>query len=675
MSHRKSYKTRWMQIARSSKKNENADDHQMRLLFERSLQDTASTGACSDSAKNETPVSAEIINECHVAENVTQFDSIADTSDNEDTHFWQAIDDDVRWMYDSPDSTDDECLSQETNTVDTVTATRAVLAEWAVEENVSLKTVECLLTKLRTNVKCLASLPCTARTLLNTPSEIPIKKVSGMDYYHFGLKDQLTLMLSSTDIDSLEQLDLIINIDGIPLFRSSKTSAWPILCCVSNFSDKVFPVTVTCGPSKPHNLDFLNETVTELQDLVANGLPINNRVLKVSLKCIVCDAPAKAFVKCTKLCSGYYGCDKCTQKGQWSKDGRKVIFPDIHSELRSDESFRNATQKEHHHGISPFALLNIDMVDTFAVDYMHQVCLGVVRRVLLLWIRGPKTVKISSLNVQVISERLIAMRACIPSLFPRKPRSLSDIDLWKATEFRQFLLYTGPIVLKGVLRDDLYNHFLYLSVAISILVSPALANNHSKFAHELLVDFVENAKSLYGEPFLVYNVHSLLHLADQVNNFKSLDACAAWPFENHLQKLKKMVRSGKSPVVQIVKRLSEANAHNMSFRDAAKHEILSCKAPDNAYRLDDGSYAEIISCTKSESHEDQYLCRVYYRLAEPVYTHPWSSTLIGHGKVRETMYSVKVLSHNTLVTAARCIPICRDSHIIFLCLLHDRTYA
>lgn len=35
------------------------------------------------------------------------------------------------------------------------------------------------------------------------------------------------------------------------------------------------------------------------------------------ISCIICDAPAKAFVKSIKQFSGYYGCDKCIQKGQW----------------------------------------------------------------------------------------------------------------------------------------------------------------------------------------------------------------------------------------------------------------------------------------------------------------------------------------------------------------------
>lgn len=65
----------------------------------------------------------------------------------------------------------------------------------------------------------------------------------------------------------------------------------------------------------------------------------------------------------------------------------------------------------------------------------------------------------------------------MPYEYHRKPRSLLDFRLWKATEFRQFLLYTGPVVLKNILREDVYFNFLSLHVAMIILVSPVLSKH------------------------------------------------------------------------------------------------------------------------------------------------------------------------------------------------------
>lgn len=63
-----------------------------------------------------------------------------------------------------------------------------------------------------------------------------------------------------------------------------------------------------------------------------------------------------------------------------------------------------------------------------------------------------------------------------PSDFARHPRLLDTYAKYKATEFRQFLLYTGPIVTYGILQDQVYKHFLFLHVAIRILVSIAVRN-------------------------------------------------------------------------------------------------------------------------------------------------------------------------------------------------------
>ena len=48
--------------------------------------------------------------------------------------------------------------------------------------------------------------------------------------------------------------------------------------------------------------------------------------------------------------SGYFGCDKCVQEGQWNN---KMTFPDITAELRMDVSFLQQKDEEHHRGLSP----------------------------------------------------------------------------------------------------------------------------------------------------------------------------------------------------------------------------------------------------------------------------------------------------------------------------------
>ena len=66
-----------------------------------------------------------------------------------------------------------------------------------------------------------------------------------------------------------------------------------------------------------------------------------------------------------------------------------------------------------------------------------------------MWMRGPLQYRISSGMLQQISVNVVKLRSAIPCEFARKPRTFYKIDRWKATEFRQFLLYTGPVVLNS----------------------------------------------------------------------------------------------------------------------------------------------------------------------------------------------------------------------------------
>ena len=146
----------------------------------------------------------------------------------------------------------------------------------------------------------------------------------------------------------------------------------------------------------------------------------------------------------------------------------------------------------------------------------------------------------------MISDELVSLHGKLPSDFVRQPRSLMELDRWKATELRQFLLYTGPVVLKKVVTPKVYEVFICLSVAVSILLEEDSnrRNSYLMLARQLLQSFIVNSLTVFGEVFVVYNVHNLLHLADDVEYFNcSLNHLSASPFKNHLQHLKRLVRS------------------------------------------------------------------------------------------------------------------------------------
>lgn len=315
-------------------------------------------------------------------------------------------------------------------------------------------------------------------------------------------------------------------------------------------------IALFCGTSKPSCLvEYLKDLVSELQ-VLSKGFLIKGKQCFLKVTSVICDAPARAFTKGTKLHNGYSGCDKCVQTGVYLK--HRMTFPEVNSPQRTDLSFEMMSDEDHHVTKSPLIDVGIGMVSCFPHDYMHLVCLGVVRRLLDLWIAsGPLLCRLSSHQMNLISSELVGLRRFIPMDFARKPRGLSERLRWKATELRQFLLYTGPVVLQNVLLASVYNNFMLLSVAIFILASPSLSADLHDFAHTLLASFVTHFGELYGPEFVTYNVHGLTHLSGDVRIHGNLDLISGFPFEDYLGKLKKMIRTPHHPLAQVIRRISE----------------------------------------------------------------------------------------------------------------------
>lgn len=466
--------------------------------------------------------------------------------------------------YDFCDSDDDDVNNADQSDNDVVDTDKK-LAFWYTENrNVSMKALTGLLSIL--HPRC-PELPKDARTLLQTVKaadfDLSIQIVSNGSYYHFGLasgiKRQLSLPGVETALQHNHGIAIQVNVDGVPLFKSTNGQFWPILCRLDQpVLGQPFVVGLFYGQSKPKNLEFLDFFIREYKELKNNGLSYGTDKMSVRISSFICDAPARAFLKNIKMHTAYSGCERCMQSGVWNG---KMTFPSVSAAMRTDESFCKMADSEHHRGESPLTNIGIGMVSEFVLDYMHLICLGVVRRLVWLWLCGPLTLncRMGAKTVQSISDELISVKTFIPTEFARKPRSLSEWQRWKATEYRQFLLYTGPIVLHGKLPDATYKNFLLLSVGIRMLLEKSLDDEYIIYARSLLVLFVTHYSQLYGDAMVVYNVHNVIHLADDFNKFGCLDKISAFAFENYLGQLVKLVRKPHKPLEQVVRRLHERN--------------------------------------------------------------------------------------------------------------------
>lgn len=452
----------------------------------------------------------------------------------------------------------------------------SALAEWATECSVSLSTLSLLLDVLRTKH---SYLPKDPRTLLGTlttsATENDIKTLSGGSYYHFGIaKGIMNCIEQIPNLPTVESLSMQVNIDGVPVFKSTNGQFWPIQGMLDNkphFSEP-FLIGLFYGESKPKNLDFMESFLQEYDELKQSGLEYNGSMIKLDISVFVCDAPARSFIKNVKQHSGYSSCERCTQRGVW--DG-KMTFPELNARLRTDAAFDEMQDEDHHMGFTPLAGRGLGLVSQVVLDYMHLVCLGVMRRLVMLWIRGPLHCRQSASVISSISDRLLQLKHFIPSEFPRRPRSLCEFRRWKATEFRQFLLYTGQVVLAGQLPDEMYKNFLLLSISIYILVDRKLCSQYNEYASQLLVLFVQHFSDLYGANMVSYNIHNLIHLGDDARNHGPLDDISAFPFENFMNGLLKKVRKPSKPLEQVIRRFAEItrNVKQKACKNPAHLEV------------------------------------------------------------------------------------------------------
>jgi len=427
------------------------------------------------------------------------------------------------------------------------------LQEWAAKHNVSHVAIGDLLNIFK---KRYPELPKDARTIMQTCRSVEVRNVAGGSYHHFGLIDSLKVIIDKFDICS-SIIRLEVNIDGLPLCRSSSAQFWPILGLVTNLTVKEpFVIGLFYGSSKPsHAAEYLAQFVHEYAVIEHDGVCHRGKRYEVLLSAVVCDMPARTFVKNVKGHTGYHGCDKCVQEGLYIAN--RMTFPETTAVSRTDESFASQSDTFHHLGPSPFSSLSVGMISNFPIDYMHLVCLGVVRKLVNLWMRGPLRTRIGGRLTEHISAKLLDVRSYVPREFARKPRSLCELDRWKATELRQFLLYTGPVCLKGVIPDAVYDNFMLLSAGVYIVLSPEHCITLNDQAQRVLVNFVQHFGELYGQEFLSYNVHALVHLADEAKLHGALDNVSCFVFENYLGKIKKLLRKPDTPLQQVVKRLSE----------------------------------------------------------------------------------------------------------------------
>lgn len=446
------------------------------------------------------------------------------------------------------------------------------LRYWAILGRLPRSTLNMLLAILRKNFGL--DIPKDARAFLKTPTRtgLEVQTISGGELWYLGIEKALHNYFRNV-IPEVGTFSLQVSIDGLPLFKSSKRQLWPILIKVEELPKApVMLVGVFCGHTKPELIEeFLRPLVLEVNDLQQRGLEFGEKRVRLVLRALIADSPARAFAKATVSFSGRHGCLKCSCVGEYIQSGSKMIFDSVHAELRTDAGFRGKVDIDHHkEWRTPLEdIEGFDMIRGVPVgDRTHLIDWGVTKNILLGLLKHvfPNFYRWSPQQKVNASNFIISV--LLPAEVNRPMRSFENIRFWKATEFRSFLHYISVAVLKDFYSTEAFNHFLYYYCGVTIL-STLEHQRYWPLAEKFLEKFVEDFGKYYGRSHLTSNVHNLIHVFGDVMYLGPLDNFSAYPFENYLQIVKRYVRSGTRVAEQVVARMQELASIEVAANQSA----------------------------------------------------------------------------------------------------------
>ncbi|KAI9551042.1 hypothetical protein GHT06_006256 [Daphnia sinensis] len=341
-------------------------------------------------------------------------------------------------------------------------------------------------------------------------------------------------------------ITILICADGANPYERSKFGFWPFMGVVNEAPytvrrSNVIVFALFYGDKKSSMDIFIKPCVDELIRLGTTGIVVDGSTYYIKPLIVSVDAVARPVLRNTTHFNGLYGCDFCLHPGQVDRKGKghARVYPNPRD---GSSSFPLRTSQQHDsdllesasvHGIlgdTPFLRIpGFDFIAAFVPEYMHSVCLGVVRYFLLLW-------TVSSYNTEPwfigkraildeLNKRLTEIKP--PSEITRTPQTLENIPYWKASEFRSFVLYYYPI-LQGVLPEPFFSHFSSLAYSLFGLLQDEIPVNCVRKIEAVLRNFVYEAECLYGSQHITYNMHLLTHLGKSVIDWGCLWSTSAF---------------------------------------------------------------------------------------------------------------------------------------------------
>ncbi|XP_055524370.1 uncharacterized protein LOC129718019 isoform X1 [Wyeomyia smithii] len=320
---------------------------------------------------------------------------------------------------------------------------------------------------------------------------------------------------------------------------TNKKPIYPLFVTVNNLPPKLrfdqnnlILASLWFNKGKPNMALFHKKFVLELQRL-HNGMQIEAQTYKIVLLQCCLDSIGRCELFCSKQFNGRYGCTICMHPGKLVC--KQMKYPYQRAKLREDVTTRRLMiqveefeTREPRFGIKGLSVLvglpEFDIIKGLPVDYTHMALLGITRTIWEILVENSsgniQRLRNTSIVKKTIGDRFTSMR--LPSSFSRRMRKPDEYLKFKASEWETILLHCIYPCLADLLPATYMNNVMMFATVVFLLLELNISRSTLLKCQKLMDQFVEDFEKLYGESFMLYNVHLSGHLVQNGRNLGAL---------------------------------------------------------------------------------------------------------------------------------------------------------
>lgn len=363
-------------------------------------------------------------------------------------------------------------------------------------------------------------------------------------------------------------------------------------------------------------------------NLVVNDL-INAE--KFALKHFVGDNPKRARAKMVLNHASLFPCEYCFCVGTrlkinigTSKNTTKIVWPassrhaqpktseavlDIINEIEENPNMNRHDKKGVVGRSCLFNIPNFDFVRDAPAEYMHNSCLGVVKRMLELTFNvGEKRTRVTKRKLSSTEEFNKCMAETkVTRESSRRARKL-DFSVMKAQEMRNILIMFFPHVLQCI-ESNAKERKLWLLLVFMIrsctLPTEEFLPYHLEALAEVCPEFYELYEKLFGQVNCTYNTHVVSSHLVEMRAHGPLTLTSAFGFEAFYGEMRHAFAPGtQSTLKQIFEKilLKRSISHHQcenTLYFSAKDTPLECNSLVYSFKHNEHKMYKIIAVEKN----------------------------------------------------------------------------